>query len=573
MAERKFFPTSISKAPSLAGLLNILNAYTISWFILSIGVTAIYGYFFQKATLESVGVIKWATALTGEFVMFGLISAIVVLYIHDKRQTENPIQRLFPVVIWGRKMLVKMGPLLRQYLFLNDQEETPYNRITRNWVYETSKGARNTIGFGSQIDMDKVGTMLIMPATFTNTKSKTGEQTGHAYEKKIGLHTGVEPVVMKHFVHISAMSYGALSYRAHAALNKGAKLAGIMHNTGEGSLAPCHEYGGGDLIFQIGTAKYGVRDDEGNLDDKLLKEMAEHPQVKMFEIKLAQGAKPGKGGMLLKEKITEEIAKIRKIPMGKDAYAPARHREFNDVDGLFDFIDHVRKITKKPTGIKMVIGHTAEIESIASKMKKEPGRGPDYIVIDGGDGGTGAAPYVLSSYSGLPMKQALAVADWAFKSNGVRDKVIIFASGKIATPIEIAVAMALGADAVYMARGFMLALGCIQALECHTNNCPTGIATQNKRLERALNIEAAAKRVATYADALYKETQMLAESCGYESPSEITPDDIMVVTSPGHLDYLSELHGISAYEASLERKKAKEVGMTVGEMKMKESGE
>ncbi len=571
-SERKFFPTSISKAPSLAGLLKILNAYTISWFILTSGITAGYGYFFQKATLESVGAFKWATALTGEFVIFGLIIAIVLLYIHDKRQTENPIQRLFPVVIWGRKMLVKMGPLLRQYLFLNDQEETPYNRITRNWVHETSKGARNTIGFGSQIDMDKVGTMLIMPATFTNTNSKTGEQTGHAYEKIIGLHTGVEPVVMKHFVNISAMSYGALSYRAHAALNKGAKMAGIMHNTGEGSLAPCHEYGGGDLIFQIGTAKYGVRDDDGNLDDKLLKEMSEHPQVKMFEIKLAQGAKPGKGGMLLKEKITEEIAKIRKIPMGKDAYAPARHREFNDVDGLFDFIDHVRKITNKPTGIKMVIGHTAEIESIAEKMKREPGRGPDYIVIDGGDGGTGAAPYVLSSYSGLPMKQALAVADWAFKRNGVRDKVIIFASGKIATPIEIAVAMALGADAVYMARGFMLALGCIQALECHTNNCPTGIATQNKRLERALNIEAAAKRVATYADALYKETQMLAESCGYESPSDITPDDIMVVTSPGHLDYLSELHGISAYEASLERKKAKEVGMTVGEMKMKESG-
>ena len=169
------------------------------------------------------------------------------------------------------------------------------------------------------------------------------------------------------------------------------------------------------------------------------------------------------------------------------------------------------------------------------------------------------------------MKQALAVADWALKHHNVRDKVVLFASGKIATPIEIAVAMALGADAIYMARGFMLALGCIQALECHTNNCPTGIATQNKNLEKALDIHSAAKRVATYADTLYKETQMLAESCGYESPSDITPDDIMVVTSPGHLDYLSELHGISAYEASLERKKAREKGMTVGEMKMAES--
>ncbi len=568
--KRKFRQTSLSKTPTIAGFLNNFNIYTISWFLLSSGVTAIYGYYFQNATLAKVGVFRWAATLTGQFALFTILVGIVLLFIHDKRQTETPIQRMFPVVIWGRKMLVKMGPLLRQYLFLNDQEETPYNRITRNWVHETSKGARNTIGFGSQIDMDKVGTTLIMPATFTNKNSKTGEETGQAYKKIIGQHTGVETVTLNHFVNISAMSYGALSYRAHAALNKGAKMAGILHNTGEGSLAPCHEYGGGDLVFQIGTAKYGIRDDDGNLDDNLLKRMAEHPQVKMFEIKLAQGAKPGKGGMLLKEKITEEIAQIRKIPMGKDAYAPARHKEFSDVDGLFDFIDHVRGIVKKPVGIKMVIGHTAEIEAVAKKMEDEVGRGPDYIVIDGGDGGTGAAPYVLSSYSGLPMKQGVAVADWAFKRHGVRDKVVIFASGKVATPIEVAVAMALGADAIYMARGFMLALGCIQALECHTNHCPTGIATQNRRLEKALDIEAAAKRVATYADALYKETQMLAESCGYKSPSEITPDDIMVVTSPGHLDYLSELHGISAYEASLERKKAKEMGMTVGEMKMQE---
>lgn len=240
--ERKFHQQSISKAPTLVGFLSNFNAYTISWFLLSSAVTAVYGYYFQKATLESVGVLKWAATLTGEFIIFAVIVGVIILFIHDKRQTENPIQRLFPVIIWGRKMLVKMGPLLRQYLFLNDQEETPYNRITRNWVHETSNGVRNTIGFGSQIDMDKVGTTLIMPATFTNTKIKTGEETGRTYKKIIGKHTGVEPVVLNHFVHISAMSYGALSYRAHAALNKGAKMAGIFHNTGEGSLAPCHEY-------------------------------------------------------------------------------------------------------------------------------------------------------------------------------------------------------------------------------------------------------------------------------------------------------------------------------------------
>lgn len=573
MGKRKFREPSKALVPSMSAVLNVVNRWTIAWLILSLLLTAVYAYFLRPELISSD--IGWGLIplLWSSFLTVFLVSGLLLLFVYDKSQNDDPIQRVFPVVIWGRKLLVSMGPLLRQYLFSNDQEETPYNRITRKWIYESSRGARNTIGFGTQLDMEKVGSYIIMPATFTNVKSKTGEEVGHSYQKVIGQHTGVETVTLTHFVHISAMSYGALSYRAHAALNKGAKMAGIMHNSGEGGLAPCHEYGGADLIFQIGTAKYGVRDEDGNLDYELLKQTADHPQVRMFEIKLAQGAKPGKGGMLLKEKITKEIADIRKIPMGKDAFAPARHKEFNDVNGLFDFIDNIRKTVNKPVGIKMVIGHTAEIEDIAAKMSNEPGRGPDYIVIDGGDGGTGASPLVLSSYAGLPMKQAIAVADWALRRHKVRDKVVLFASGKIATPIDIAVAMALGADAVYIARGFMLSLGCIQALECHTNSCPTGIATQNKRLEKALDIEAAARRVKTYADTLYNETQMLAESCGYDNPNQITSDDIMVVTSPGHLDYLSELHGISAYEASLERHKARSMGMSVGEMKIFEAGE
>ncbi len=568
--DKKFMQSGMGKTPTLNFLKYTIDPRFILWIVLASAATLGYAYFVKDYNFSSYRVGALLMDLLPQFIVSALVIGLIMVFLHDRLQKDYPIQRLFPVIIWGRKILVKMGPLLRQYLFLNDQEETPYNRITRNWIYESAHGVRNTIGFGSQIDMDKVGTTLIMPATFTNTKSKTGEEVGRSYEKIIGAHTGVTPYKMKHFVNISAMSFGALSYRAHAALNLGAKMAGILHNTGEGSLAPCHEYGNGDLIFQIGTAKYGIRDSEGSLDDSLLKEMSEHPQVKLFEIKLAQGAKPGKGGMLLKEKITREISSIRKIPMGQDAYSPARHKEFKDVNGLFDFIDHVRNIVNKPVGIKMVIGHTSEVEEIAKKMQQEPGHGPDYVVIDGGDGGTGAAPHVLSSYAGLPMKQAVAVADWAFKSNGVRDKIVLFASGKIATPIDIAVAMALGADAVNIARGFMLSLGCIQALECHTNNCPTGIATQNKRLEKALDIEAAAKRVATYANVLYKETQMLAESCGYDHPNQITPDDIMVVTSPGHLDYLSELHGVSAYEASIERQRARKLNLTVGEMKMRE---
>jgi len=554
--------------PIVNPLSKLTGKWTMSWLFLTFLATIAFGYMVFYPEIMGQGIWSWFWRIVLMFLASAAVVGLIVVYIHDKTQTDEPVQRMFPVLFWARKIFTEMGPLLRQYMFSNDTEETPYNRLTRNWIYQTSRGKRNTIGFGSQIDMEQVGSTIILPATFTNSASKTGEETGRSYKKVIGLHTGVQPVTMEHFVCISAMSFGALSFRAHAALNLGAKRAGILHNCGEGGLAPCHEYGGGDLIFQIGTAKYGIRDDKGDLDDDLLKKAADHPQVKMFEIKLAQGAKPGKGGMLLKEKITKEIAEIRKVPMGQDAYAPARHKEFSDVHGLFDFIDHVRKIVEKPVGIKMVIGHTEEIEAIAKKMKAEPGRGPDYIVIDGGEGGTGAAPLVLSSYSGLPMKQAVAVADWALKTHGVRDKVVLFASGKIATPIDIAVAMALGAEAVYIARGFLLSLGCIQALDCHSNQCPTGIATQNKTLEKALDIEAAAKRVETYANAMYKEAQMLAESCGYTSPDQITDDDIMVVSSPGHLDYLSKLHSVSAFEAAQQREEAKKFGTTVGDLKI-----
>ena len=472
---------------------------------------------------------------------------ILVVFFRDKRQTKEPIRRRYPVLVWGRKMLVGMGPLLRQYLFMNDQEETPYNRITRNWIYQTSQGQRNTIGFGTQTDMNKVGSIVFLPATFTNKATHLGEEVGSSLMRVIGGRDNTMPVMMPHFVYISGMSYGALSRRAVRALNLGAKKAGIFHNIGEGGMADVHLQGG-NIVFQIGTAKYGVRDDNRKLDDSLLAEVASVEQVKMFEVKLAQGAKPGKGGMLLKEKITPEIAGIRKIPMGKDAYAPPRHEEFGDVHGLFDFIDHVRKVTGKPVGIKMVIGHPSEIESIAQKMAEDPNRGPDYIAIDGGEGGTGAAPLVLASYAGLPMRQALSITNKTLQKYGVREYVSLFASGKIATPADVAVAMALGADAVGIARGFLLSLGCIQALECHSGECPTGIATPNEKFQKALDVEAASDRVATYAKTLIKETQMLGESCGYSDPTKISPFDVMVQIEPGRFEYLANISAIKERE-------------------------
>ena len=471
--------------------------------------------------------------------MFAIIF-LVLLFIHDSRQTKDPFLRRFPVLGWGRKTLVALGPFLRQYWFANDREETPYNRITRNWVYKTSKGERNNIGFGSQQDMDAVGSIVFLPTTFTNVATHLGDEVGHAFRRIIGGRGDVTPVALQNFVYISGMSYGALSANAVAALNLGAKKAGILHNNGEGGLAPAHNQGG-MLIFQLGTAKYGVRDDNGKLDDKLLAKVGENEKVKLIEIKLAQGAKPGKGGMLLKEKITEEIAEIRKIPMGKDAYAPPRHEEFSDVDGLFDFIDHVRTVANKPVGIKMVIGHPKEIEAIAVKIAADLNRGPDFITIDGGEGGTGAAPLVLASHAGVPLKQALAITDRVLRKHNVRDHLALFASGKIATPADVAVAMALGTDVVGISRGFLLALGCVQALECHTGACPAGIATASQSAQKAIDVEAASDRVANYATTLIKETQMLAESCGYTDPTQIKAKDVILQVEPGRFEYLADL--------------------------------
>ncbi len=490
------------------------------------------------------------------------IIGLMFLFVHDLTQTENPIQRRFPVLYWGRWVAVHLGPLLRQYWFANDLEEKPFDRVTRNWIYATSKGKKNTIGFGSQVDFDAVGNYTVMPAMFRK------ESSGHdGYHKVIGEASGVEnPVTLNHFVSISAMSFGSLSSRAVSALNQGAGMAGILHNTGEGGFAPYHRMGG-DVIFQMGTAKFGCRDDEGNFCEKSFAKIAHAENVKMIELKLMQGAKPGKGGILPKEKITGEIAAIRGVPLGKDILSPPRHDEFDDVNGMFDFIDKLRKIAKKPVGIKIVTGHIEEIEALAQAMADQPGRGPDFISVDGGEGGTGAAPLVLASHAGVPMKQGIAMVDWAFKAHGVRNKVHLFASGQIATPIDVAVALSLGADGVNIARGFMLSLGCIQALDCNSNRCPTGIATQDKTLERALDVNGAALRVANYVKTLEKEVYMLTNSCGYTCPSQFTADDIMVVTSPGHLDYLSELYLVSASEASKERAKAREAGLTVGELK------
>jgi len=469
----------------------------------------------------------------------GVSTALGLVAWKDRTNTETPVRATFPIAYWGRRVATELGPLLRQYWFSQDEDERPYNRVTRDWIYATARGKTSNVGFGSTYPVDDVGAMVFTPRTFTNKAATLEEAVGRGYRRVIG-GRGTPPVVMEHWAYISAMSYGALSERAVRALDRGARDAGCWHNTGEGGLSPAHLEGAG-LIFQIGTAKFGIRNRDGSLNDDLLAEVAAEPNVRMFEVKLAQGAKPGKGGMLLKEKITPEIAEIRKVPLGEDCYSPPRHEEFDDVDGLFDFLDHIREVTGKPTGIKLVIGHYDEIESIAAKMADELGRGPDFITVDGGEGGTGAAPLVLAAHAGLPMRKSLAVVNRVLADAGVRDDVTLFASGRVATPADAAVALAMGADGIGIARGNLLALGCIQSLKCHTNTCPTGIATQDQQRMRVLDVDAASQRVANYLSTLMAETELLSRSCGYTSPEQLQPGDVLMHVEPGRWLPLAEV--------------------------------
>ena len=405
-----------------------------------------------------------------------VIGLILVVFVIDKRQTKEPIRRRYPVFVWGRKMLVAMGPLMRQYLFMNDQEETPYNRITRNWIYQTSQGQRNTIGFGSQYDMNKVGSIVFLPATFTNKATHLGDEVGSTYRRIIGGRDDTMPVIMPHFVYISGMSYGALSARAVRSLNLGAKKAGIFHNIGEGGLADVHLQGG-STVFQIGTAKNGVRDIEGNLDDDKLREVASHKQLRMFEIKLSQGAKPGKGGILPGAKVTDEIARIRGIEPGQDAISPNRHLDIKTNDDLIAMIQRIRSVTGKPVGFKAVIADEAWLDDLFSNIyQRGSDAAPDFITVDGADGGTGAAPLPLIDDMGLPLRESLPMLVNKLIEHGLRDRVKVIASGKLITPADVAWALCMGTDFVVSARGFMFALGCIQALQCNRNTCPIGIA-------------------------------------------------------------------------------------------------
>jgi glutamate synthase domain-containing protein 2 len=451
-----------------------------------------------------------------------MLAGLIALYLHDRRQTAHTILRNYPVVGYFRYFAETLGEYMRQYQYLPDWAERPFNRLERAWVYRSAKGVPNLRSFGSE----NVPAFVFRNAAFP----VLDEERQPWPSKQIGTLEGagkcLYPFTPGSFFNISGMSYGALSHAAVSALSRGAKLAGIWMATGEGGLAPYHLEGGCDVIMQMGTAKYGVRDAAGNLSEARLREIAAHEQVRAFEVKLAQGAKPGKGGILPGIKVTPEIARIRGIPVGQDSISPNRHHDIGSVAELRRFVDRVRGITGKPVGVKFVVGDPEFIDEWFRDCVAYPEGCPDYVHVDGGEGGTGAAPAPLIDYVGLPITEALPLVAHTRDRLGLKQRIRIVAAGKLITPDKVAWALCMGADFVSSARGFMFSLGCVQAMKCGTGRCPTGVTSSQERLISGLDPADKAVRVARYARQVREEVEIIAHSCGLTDPTGFLPKHV-----------------------------------------------
>ena len=485
-------------------------------------------------------------------ILFLLVLVVIpIAYLFDISQSRHAVRRNYPVIGRFRYFFEHIGEFFRQYFFSMDREELPFNRAQRSWVYRAAKDISNTIAFGSSRDLKKVGTVL-----FANCPYPTlGEDATPVSEQIVG--AGCKnPYKTKSIFNISGMSYGALSKPAILALAEGSKIAGCWINTGEGGLSKYHLQSGCDIVFQIGTAKYGVRDPFNNsLSESKLIDLAAHPQVRMFEIKLSQGGKPGKGGILPGVKVTEEIAKIRCIPKGKDSISPNRHPEIKSDADLLDMIAYIREVTGKPVGFKTVIGSEQWLDHLFGLIcQRGKATAPDFITVDGADGGTGAAPMPLLDDMGLPLSESLPMLVNKLQEYELNERVKVIASGKLITPADAAWALCLGANFIASARGFMFALGCIQALQCNKDTCPTGITTHKRKLQRGLNPKLKSVRVANYAKNIVHEIGMIAHSCGVKHPLELERHHARIVQANGLSIPLDILYPVSKIKKFKERR-------------------
>ena len=471
----------------------------------------------------------WASAL---FV------ALFLLGVYDRSQSDHSVLRNYPVLGHLRFLLEDLGPELRQYIVEDNIEGRPFNRDQRSLIYQRSKGVLDKKAFGTEQDVYLEGHRWL--AHSIAAKAPVEDPVG-ALRVDVGGPDCNAPYRAS-VLNISAMSFGSLSGAAIRALNEGARRGDFAHNTGEGGISAHHRGPGGDLIWQIGTGYFGCRAADGGFDYGAYCEEASLDAVRMIELKISQGAKPGHGGILPAEKISPEIAEARGVAMGRDCVSPPYHQTFSTPLGLLEFVTKLREGSGgKPVGFKLAIGEPVEFLSICRAIH-DSGITPDFVAVDGGEGGTGAAPIELSDHMGMPILEALVLVHDALSGIGVRDRIRVFASGKLVTSFHLATAMALGADGVNTARGFMFALGCIQSQLCHTNRCPVGVATQNRGLERGLVVEDKAERVRRFH---CKSVEALAEitgAAGFDHPRELQPKHLYQRVSPWEIRPLSELY-------------------------------
>ncbi|MBC7500543.1 MAG: FMN-binding glutamate synthase family protein [Herminiimonas sp.] len=467
-----------------------------------------------------------------------LSGALTALGIADLRQTRRAIRRNYPILAHFRFMFESIRPEIRQYFLEDDTESNPFSRNQRSIVYQRAKQDLDMRPFGTQLDVYAPGYEWI------NHSIVPAKIASHDFRITIG--AGRAQPYSASVFNISAMSFGSLSANAIRALNRGAEIGGFMHDTGEGSISRYHRpedpsMPGGDLVWEIGSGYFGCRDDDGRFCDERFAASATTPQVKMIEVKLSQGAKPGHGGVLPGAKVTIEIADARGVPVGVDCISPASHSAFSTPVGLLQFIEKLRTLSGgKPTGFKLAIGHPWEFFGIVKAML-QTGITPDFIVVDGGEGGTGAAPVEFTDHVGVPLQEALLLVHNTLVGTGLREQVRIGASGKIITAFDVARTIALGADWCNSARGFMFALGCIQSLSCHTGTCPTGVTTQDPLRMRALVVPDKADRVAHFHDNTLKALAELIAAAGLRHPSDLKPRHIVRRVSPNKVMLASAL--------------------------------
>lgn len=459
--------------------------------------------------------------------------ALIILFIialRDITQRKHSISHNYPIVGHIRYWFESIGPEIRQYFVANNREELPFNRIERGWIYASAKKENNYEGFGTDRDIYAHQHIFINNAMMPFQVSENHPNAKDPYflpcAKVMGAHhKRKRPYRPASVINVSAMSFGSLSAKAVESMNKGVKMAGAYHNTGEGGLSPYHS-NGGDVVFHFGTGYFGVRGTDGNFSmEKMVELVKDNPFIRAIEVKLSQGAKPGNGGVLPGAKITKEIAKIRGVEAGKDVLSPPNHTAFSNVTELVDFVEAIAEATGLPVGIKAAIGKLDQWNELADIMV-ETGKGPDFITVDGGEGGTGAAPPSFADHVSLPWVYGFTDLYRLFQSKGLSEQIVFIGSGKLGFPAKAAMAFAMGADCINVAREAMMSIGCIQAKICHTNRCPSGVATQSKWLQNGIDPTLKSARLAQYFKTFRKEFIEITHAAGYEHPCQFKMQDI-----------------------------------------------